>query len=353
MKLSTILSVIGKNLKIWSYKLIGKSDRLVPYKLLISLTNRCNSRCIYCDIWELDKKNPEILKNEITLKDITKTFQDMGKHLVWLSLSGGEVTLVPYFKEMIQAAKEHCPNLKIVTFTTNALAPRRALDYARFIKDQGFDCFITISLDGDEETHDLFRGIPGNYKKCLTLYDALKKNNIGTYFGITVSDQNLSFIENHYKDWNQTIKSITFVHDGGIYAKGNALDYDKVYRGMSLINRHYVLAEISEIIEKIHIKISLFFLRQGRTKNLVPCEVLNASVHVMPDGSITPCMYMPSLGNIKNDRLSEACTGPEAMRMRSEIKQDRCPHCWMNCYSPHSIMQHPFASLRYLFKKEI
>ena len=27
------------------------------------------------------------------------------------------------------------------------------------------------------------------------------------------------------------------------------------------------------------------------------------------------------------------------------IKENNCPKCWMNCYSPHSIMQNPIQSL--------
>ena len=42
------------------------------------------------------------------------------------------------------------------------------------MQKKGLDVLITISLDGDEETHDKLRGVKGNYQKCVKLYDKLK-----------------------------------------------------------------------------------------------------------------------------------------------------------------------------------
>ena len=56
-------------------------------------------------------------------------------------------------------------------------------------------------------------------------------------------------------------------------------------------------------------------------------------------------MFMPALGNIKRDNIVEIYNTEAANTMRKDIKEDKCPHCWMNCYSVHSIMQHPVKSL--------
>ncbi len=58
-----------------------------------------------------------------------------------------------------------------------------------------------------------------------------------------------------------------------------------------------------------------------------------------------------AMGNIKTDKVSDIYSSEEAEKMRAKIKKGNCPHCWMNCYSPHSIMQHPFKSIYYLIKK--
>jgi MoaA/NifB/PqqE/SkfB family radical SAM enzyme len=351
MKFTSILFIVRQNIKIWVFKAFGLEGRLIPYKVLISLTNQCNSRCVYCDIWKINSEDKSKLQKELKIEELDSVFRELGGHLLWLSLSGGEVTLVPYFKELLQSAKRHCKNLKIFTFTTNALAPDRALEYARFAKELGFDVFITISLDGDEETHDRVRGIKGNFKKCVTLYEMLKKEGINAHYGITVGDGNEQFIMSDFPKMSSMIRSVTFVHSGGIYYKENAVDNSSMLRSLAFINKHYRIMNLSEIIEKIHVKISFFMLKNNMKNNLIPCDVLNSSIHIMPYGEIKPCMFMPEIGNIRNRGIIESLKSQSSVNAKNSIKRDRCPHCWMNCYSPYSIMQHPIKSLMYLFKK--
>ena len=62
MKLKTVLSIVYINLKHNIYKLFNK--KITPYKILINLTDLCNSKCNFCDIWKIKPKN------EITMFDI-------------------------------------------------------------------------------------------------------------------------------------------------------------------------------------------------------------------------------------------------------------------------------------------
>jgi len=351
MKFSTASAIIARNVKIWTYKAFRQTHRLKPYKVLVSLTNQCNSRCEYCDIWKINPENPSLYADELRLEDLERMFADLKGNLIWLALSGGEITLVKYFKEMIVAAQRHCPNLRLVSFTTNALAPARAQEYAEFIRDQGLDVFVTISLDGDEEFHDRVRGIKGNFAKCVRLYGALNDAGIPVHYGITVADENYQFIRDHYAVQNDDIKSVTFVHSGGIYEKENPVDYDRIRQGLRHIYDNYKIDHLSEILEKIHIKISMLFLDEPFSKNIIPCEVMNTSAHIMPHGEVQPCMFMPKIGNIKSDHLADIYSSPEAHRVREEIRRDQCPKCWMNCYSPFSMMQHPLKSLTALVKR--
>ena len=56
-------------------------------------------------------------------------------------------------------------------------------------------------------------------------------------------------------------------------------------------------------------------------------------------------MFMPALGNIKTDGIVDIYNSKSAAMMRKTIRENACPHCWMNCYSVHSIMQHPVKSV--------
>ncbi len=338
MRISTIFLIFLVNLKTFIKKIFKL--KIVPYKILINLTDLCNSRCAYCDIWKIKPQN------EIDLENIKKSFEGIEKDVYWISLSGGEVTLVPYFYEMIDYFKEKLPNLRIIAFTTNALGPSKSYNYANYIKTKGFDSLITISLDGGKVFHDKIRGIPGNYEKCLRLYDDLKKNNIPVHFGITVSDQNENFIINDYKKYSKSMKAVTFVHSEGIYNKQNSFNQDhKILNGLKHLIKYYKVEKISEIIEWIHIKLSIKFLEKNRKKNIIPCDVLNTSIHINPNGDLKPCMFMPKVGNIKNNNINSILDNEDTKNSKNLIKKNNCPKCWMNCYSPHSIMQYPFRSL--------
>jgi len=346
MRISTIISVIWCNIKIWLNKLIGNKFDILPYKVLINLTNNCNSKCVSCDIWKISD-----FKNEITLENILGVFDSMGPNLVWLALSGGEVTLVKYIDSMLEEARKRCSNLKLVSFTTNALLPLKVKRLAEKVIENGFDLLVTISLDGDKNLHDRVRGVPGNYDKCIALYDDLKKMGVNVNYGITVSSENNDFIHNEYHKMRHSIKAVTFVHDGGIYMKTNAIDNKPILDSLRHIVKNYSIDSISEIIEYIHLKISTYYLLLEKRTNIIPCEVLNTSVHVMPDGGVHPCMYLNKIGNIKDDKINDVLFSKEAHHLRRQIKKDNCPHCWLNCYSPYSIMQHPLKSIVYLLKR--
>jgi MoaA/NifB/PqqE/SkfB family radical SAM enzyme len=338
MRITTLISIFYINLKLFFLKIFNPK-KIVPYKVLINLTDLCNSRCNFCDIWKI---KPE---NEINLDNIIKSFDGSEKDIYWLSLSGGEVTLVKYYFELIDRLKKKLPNLKIVAFTTNCLTPNRVVKYAKYIKDSNLDPLITLSLDGDEKLHDEVRGVKGNYKKCIETYKMLKNENILCHYGITLSDKNYEFVRDNYHNYKDTMKAVTFIHSEGIYNKENSYDDDeRIIKSLKIINKNFKIKKLYEIIEKIHIKLSIKFLEKKRKKNIIPCDVLNSSIHIMQDGAVKPCMFMNEIGNIKENNLLNFLRKESTLEVKEKIKKDQCPKCWMNCYSPHSIVQAPIKS---------
>ncbi len=343
MSYKTIFSIIYINLIIWLRKFFKL--KIKPYKILLNLTDLCNSKCNFCDIWKIKPQN------EINFFDIERIFKSFNSNLYWLSLSGGEVTLVKYYKQMIDSLVENCKNIKILAFTTNALAVNRALDYALYAKEKGLDVLVTISLDGDKDTHDKLRGVEGNYTKCFDLYYKLKQNKINCNFGITVSDQNNSFILKKYLDFKNLIKAVTFVHNHGIFGIEKSIEDSKILEAIEYIYKNYPTDKLEHIIEKIHLKIAILFLKKKRKNNIIPCDVINTSLHIMPNGDVKPCMFMESLGNLREEKIDQIIYNKNTDNVKKQIKKNNCPKCWMNCYSPHSIMQHPLKSIyNYILK---
>ena len=56
-----------------------------PISLVHFITNKCNARCKHCFI---DFKNPDIFKNELSLKEIEKLSRNLGKSLFNINLTG-------------------------------------------------------------------------------------------------------------------------------------------------------------------------------------------------------------------------------------------------------------------------
>lgn len=345
MKFGTIWALIAANLKIWLYKLLKQTHRLLPYKVLISITNRCNSKCLYCDIWKIPRENPGVLEAEITLDDISAMFRDLHKNILSLAFTGGEVTLVKDFPEIMAAAREYCPRLKLVSFTTNALLPEKVLEYALSVKNLGLDVTVFISLDGDEELHDQIRNVPGSYRKCLAVFQSLKEHHIGCHFCLTVNDRNHEFVKAAVRQPGNPIRTFTFVHSNGIFRKDNRIDYRVIRETLSEVRRNYRPRSPEEWIERIYLGIAVKFIQRQQSTNIIPCEVMTSSVHIMATGEIRPCMYLPALGNIKTDKISDVYRSEPARRQRDQIRKDHCSHCWMSCYCQYSIMQHPFRSI--------
>ncbi len=340
MRVSTILRVGQKNAEIQLRKLLGRPAR--PYKVLLELTYDCNSRCKTCDIWKTPFK---LKKQHIQLPEIEATLKELGSDLVWLALSGGEITLYENFDQVVALCKKHNPKLSLVTFTTNGIIPEKALEYARTLKEAGYDLFVTVSLDGDKDTHDRIRGIPGNYESAQRTFELLKRARIPTHYGITIGDDNREFIEKQYSSYRDSMKAITFVSSGGIYAKSNSVDRGKRLDSLKTVLKAYRVRSPGEWIEKLFLRLAYRFFAQDEKRLPIPCEVIHSSLHIRPNGDIHPCMFLPPLGNIKRNSLRETLASTSTTEALEKIRQEKCPKCWLNCYAPHSILLHPLKSI--------
>ena len=63
MKLKTILAIVKANINVWYYKITNQYTKILPYKILLNLTDLCNSRCTYCEIWKIKPQNEINLNN--------------------------------------------------------------------------------------------------------------------------------------------------------------------------------------------------------------------------------------------------------------------------------------------------
>lgn len=129
--------------------------------LRISLTNRCNLKCIYChNEGEVDSGS------EIAVAEVAQIARVCAKHGVdKVKFSGGEPLLRRDFEEILLAL----PPMRDVSVTTNGtlLAPR-----AKALKESGLNR-VNVSLDSlDKDRFDRIAGCKGQFDHVLAGIDS-------------------------------------------------------------------------------------------------------------------------------------------------------------------------------------
>ena len=294
MRISTIITLIAKNIEIKFAKFIPKKKIPLPYKLLIQITNDCNSKCSNCQIWKINKSDPSLKELELKVDDYEKIFQQYNKDLLWLALSGGEVTLGHQTKTIIESAIKHCPSLRIITFTTNGLLPDKVVELASFIKKQNVDMFVTISLDGTEATHNKLRGVQNNFQLAQICHKQLKELKIPVHFGLTIHEENAEDIVSNFKLLSSKIRAISLSHTKGIFRIDKNINDQILQPALKAVVKNYKPRNLGEIVEFVYLKLGVVFLKNGRKKSPVPCEVLTTSAHITPHGEFLSSCYQSS-----------------------------------------------------------
>ncbi|MGL5331133.1 MAG: radical SAM protein, partial [Peptostreptococcaceae bacterium] len=125
--------------------MIDKFGRNINY-LRISLTDKCNLKCIYCMPAD-ENFEDEYINNELSTEDykfIIKSMANVG--ITKLRFTGGEPTLHPGLNELIAFAKNEC-GIDDIAITTNG---RNFTKMIPTLKGNGLSK-VNISLDSLKE----------------------------------------------------------------------------------------------------------------------------------------------------------------------------------------------------------
>lgn len=141
---------------------------LCPNFITFLITKRCNYRCARCSAHSPEemKKN---LAEEMNAEDYKKIVDEVSFYKPAIYFCGGEPTLRDDLVEIIKYIKK---KKMVCAMTTNASLLNE--DMAKKIVESEID-FVSISLDGDRETHDKVRGVPGAYDNVMKGVEYLKK----------------------------------------------------------------------------------------------------------------------------------------------------------------------------------
>ncbi|MGD0728964.1 MAG: radical SAM protein [Candidatus Micrarchaeaceae archaeon] len=322
-----------------------------PYKLNFAVTMWCQSRCLTCNIWQMKPKD------ELTLDEI-KEFARKNNSFRWIGITGGEPFLRSDIVDIVKAFKENSKGLYLLTIPTNSLCNQDMVinKIRQMLELKIPKVVITLSLDGNRETHDRVRGIPGNYDKVMSMYKrlmTLKKEypNLSFVFGYTISKANQGMFQKTYQDVRMEIPEVTY-NDFHLNIAQLSNNYYHNTDNTIIANREIALDELKnafrnrknelkamDIIESKFLKGLISFAETGNAP--VKCRSLDSSLFLDNFGNIYPSIMwdrkVANLRDISYD-LGNVWHGDEAQQIRSLIDQNKDPVHWTSCEAYQSIL---------------
>jgi MoaA/NifB/PqqE/SkfB family radical SAM enzyme len=309
-----------------------------------AVTYRCNSRCMMCDIWKLYRNHPEKMKKELSVDDYREIFalnRKYLKNLIHIGITGGEPFLRDDLTEIISIIHNKCPKTTI-DITTNGLNPEKIETDVKEIlrKCPDLRLNINISIEGPEKTHNRIRGHDNFYEMVMRtakkLIDVKKNNNIDVKVSFTILPQNCNEIYKVYKI-SQKLGfkfSCRPVHTSTSFYGNN----ERLKRPFTPSTIKKIEKQLNKIPNKdFFLEHTPAYLTSGNL--IVPCYSGFYSIYIDPYGDVYPCLFIDKkLGSVKDHNFfKKTWVSKEFNDIRNDIKKKRCPKCWTECETNHSL----------------
>jgi Fe-coproporphyrin III synthase len=317
-----------------------QTSRITALPLVILMPHSaCNCRCVMCDIWKGNHNLRQL--NEQDIQGLLTSLKKFGTRQVLMS--GGEALLNPNFFTFCEMLNKE--KIKVSLLSTGLTLKKNAPMLAGYVND------IIVSLDGDEETHDRIRNIPGAFQKMKEGIEAIKRINPDFKIsGRTVIHQ-LNF-----RKWPAIIEAakeiglqqISFLpadvssqafnreliwdekrqHEI-LLSKNDLHDLENIIENLLITNlidfENKFIAESPEKIRKIYSYYAAFYgLNEFPFKR---CNAPWVSTVIEADGNVRPCFFHQSYGNIHNESLDQILNSDKAISFRKNLDIDKDEIC--------------------------
>ncbi len=174
-RLSNLISSVVEN----------KKERVLDGSIAIwNFTNRCNLSCMHCY-----SKSTLDEVDTLTTKQIKKTILEMKDNGVkFIIFSGGE----PLTRKDLFEIAEFCKENGIITYLSS-----NGLYFTKGNVKRIVDTFnyVGVSIDGDEPTHDYFRGLKGAFKETLKAVQLANATGAKVGIRFTITKDTINSLE--------------------------------------------------------------------------------------------------------------------------------------------------------------
>ena len=293
-----------------------------PVTVNWSLSYACNFSCSHCYSRNMETATP-------ALGEILQTVDLLAeKGVVFVNFGGGEPLLLPFLYEVAGHAASR--GLKVSMNSNGWLLDRGEADR---IARAGF-ASVGISIDSPEASvHDRFRNRDGSFQRAVRALDHLAASGVRSTVSCVVNRLNF----NHWRGM------IPLCRDHGA---GTLYLHNYKCSGMGLVNmgdldltpgqwRDFYTDALQ--VQKGLDDLTLAFddpvmaalpaFEGGTAVKGSTCGKL--SLHIGPDGSVTPCGFIPvPIGNILKDDFDAMWFGsPVLKKLRDKTPEGKCAGC--------------------------
>lgn len=337
-----LLSTVKLLPRLLGYKLFRQWDfpHGLPLSYTFSLTFRCDSRCLTCNVWEKADKS-----EELTLEEWKSVLTSLGTAPHWITLTGGNQFLRKDLIDICSAIiKINKPS--IINIPTSGSLPKlvceRIEEILELCKSSGTTLITNISIDGVAEEQDRLRGSKNNFANTLKTYQGLRelqKKYPNYFIGIYTIISNLNaanadglfdYVLNELKPDDYSIEIAEYRDELENIEAGflpTADEFLPVLKSF-LQKRHAAGGGVIGLRESLR---SAYFdtlekvLREQ--KEIIPCYAGIASSQISAIGDVWECCTRADLlGNLReyNYDYPRLFHSPQAKKIRKQIKDERC-----------------------------
>ncbi len=312
--------------------------RIKPLKLRLAVTDRCNAKCIMCNIWKQVDNNAPSLPEELTTDEICAMLDansDFFSDLRHVAITGGEPTLRRDLPNLFRTFTEKLPGVTM-SVNTNGFTTSKTLAAIEEIMSFRKKLTVMISIDGIGEGHDTVRGVKNVYKHCEATIEGLielrkKAKGLKIEINHCMTSQNYGECEKVFefcKERNLHFNPI-YVIQGQLYHNAEMnleLGTDArghLMRAIELMRQKDASLQLREIIEQLQGKTRDFDCWAGRTQFFI-----EENGDVFPNGGCPSRFRMGNLRDFGMD-FGRLLDSEGAQQVLGEARS--CRMCRLSC----------------------
>ena len=317
----------------------NRADQILDLPVLVlNVHSRCNCRCVMCDIW---KREDSVEIQDRDLERHRESFRRLSVR--WVVLSGGEPLLHKDLGSLCRFFQQL--NVRLTLLTTGLLLTKRASEVAALFDE------IIVSVDGPAKIHDVIRRVKGGFRLIesgiaavrqvrpairITGRTTVQKGNhchlqemVAVAKGIGLDSISFLAADLTSEAFNRPLLWPLEKQNEIALTASELLVLEQEVEGLiANYDEEIRTGFIAETASKLRRIAAHFAAHLGLTRPQAPqCNAPWVSAVVEVDGSVRPCFFHRTIGNIHDSDLEDIVNGWSALDFRHTLRIPENPIC--------------------------